>query len=161
MSHKHRYNDLPIIDYPLLKIPQQYPPFPSQQFSSPYTYVGTQTNNSSPYPSMSLPQVNQVNLYDRFTGQVLAKIKPENTSSGLPQQVNQVNLFDRFTGQVVAQIKPEDTMIISTQYNNNGINVTISGTKKNVDKTILRLNMNCANILKLLSPDSSNDAESS
>ena len=68
---------------------------------------------------------------------------------GLPAQLvpstpfqNKVGLYNPGTGQLL-ELNTEDEMFISTTYNNNGINITISGKRKDVNKAIMRLNSGC------------------
>lgn len=61
-------------------------------------------------------------------------------NAGLPSNT-QVNFYNPITGQVLAQISPsDDDFEITRDYNNNGINVTITGTKKDVDIAVSILN---------------------
>lgn len=78
----------------------------------------------------------------------------------IPTQLAQVRFYDPRTGKEVANIAPYDR--VSSTYNNNGVNVEITGTQENVNKAINALNsfstneqqpVNTTNVQELYSLD--------
>lgn len=59
-----------------------------------------------------------------------------NIPSFLPTKIN---FYNRFTGRPEVSIDPANQMYITSLYNENGVNVTISGSKKDVDSVMCKL----------------------
>lgn len=66
----------------------------------------------------------------------LNMIGPHNPSLFLPPSIN---FYDKFTGQPITTIDPDSQIYITSLFSQNGVNVTISGSKKDVEKTLYML----------------------